>query len=83
MKNADNVEQVVNYLKEIIATELKQTVEEIDENVEFHEFGFDSINSLVLLDKAEKHFDIELNPLFFWDYPTIRSFSEHVFEEFK
>ena len=83
MKNADSVEDVISFLKKIIAEETNVSPDSIDIDIEFFQFGLDSINSLVLLDQAEKEFGIELNPLFFWDYPTIRSFSEHIFEEFK
>ncbi len=83
MKNASSSQEVIDFIKGIIAEEIKESPEKIDVDSEFFEFGLDSINSLVLLDKAEKHFDVELNPLFFWDYPTIRTFGEHIYKEFK
>ncbi len=81
MKNAEKLDDITKFLKEIVSEEIKEPVESIGEDQHFFEFGFDSINSLYLMERIEKHFEIEINQLYFWDYPTIRSFSEFLFQE--
>jgi len=83
MKNAEKIEDVISFLKQVVAREIKEPIEEIGEDKHFYEFGFDSVSSLYLMDEIEKHFDIQINQLNFWDYPTIRTFSEFLFREKK
>lgn len=81
MENAGSVEDVITFLQQIVAEEIKEPVEGIDIDMHFYEFGFDSISSLYLLEQIEQHFKIQLNQLYFWDFPTIRGFAQQVFEE--
>jgi acyl carrier protein len=50
-------------------------LEEIHDNADFFSLGLDSISCVYVLDKLEKKIDLELNPLYFWDYPTVESLS--------
>ena len=75
--------EIKAFIKNIIAQELKEPVESISETANFHEFGLDSINSVFLLDKVQLEFNVELTPLYFWDYPNIESFSNQIFKEIK
>ena len=85
MKNPVNqpntIEDVIRYLVNLIAEEFNVDPEGIDIDKEFVELGFDSVNALVILDRIEKEFKLELNTLYFWDYPTVRSFAEQIFKD--
>ena len=70
--------QIVDFFKEIVAEETSASMQEIDVNDKFHALGLDSVNAVFVLEKLEKKYDIVLSPLLFWDYPTIQSFSTHI-----
>ncbi|WP_185154111.1 acyl carrier protein [Fulvivirga sp. M361] len=79
----DNAQEIVTFMKALASEELRTSANEIDENATFHELGFDSISSIYLLEKLEKKYEIELSPLYFWDFPTIALLSEQVKKEIK
>lgn len=68
----------MNALKEEIARETGLPVSQIEEDASFHSLGLDSISSVFILDVLEKKLEIEMNPMFFWDYPTVRLLAEHI-----
>lgn len=74
-------EEVVEYLKGLIANEIKAPINEISEDVLFHEFGLDSVNSVFLLEQVESKYQLELTPLYFWDHPNIRLFAQQIVKE--
>ncbi len=76
-----NVENIISYLKEIVATETDQPIDSINENNTFFELGLDSINAVYLLELAEQHYNITLSPLDFWDYPTIEAFAKKIYHD--
>lgn len=67
-----------NFIKLLISKEINTSIEEIDSEEYFSSFGIDSMRAVALLDEMEKETGLELNPLIFWDYPTIASLSEHI-----
>ena len=71
-------EELVTYLRGQIAALLKTDVAEIDPYVEFINFGIDSIHALFLVDGIEKKFKTEVNPLLFYECPTIQLLSERL-----
>jgi len=70
--------ELSNFIRNKIAVELGIPEEEIDLNIEFINFGMDSVNSIFILQQIEKFTGAELNPLLFWDYPTIESLSRYI-----
>lgn len=70
--------ELSNFIRNKIAVELGIPEEEIDLNIEFINFGMDSVNSIFILQHIEKFIGADLNPLLFWDYPTIESFSRYI-----
>ena len=82
MENAKSSQEIIEFLKQAIARETKDPIASIDVDTNFFEFGFDSINSLYLIQELEDYFDVELNPLYFWEYPSIRLLAEQIHKEF-
>lgn len=69
---------IVDMLKTEIAKEMGTPVSEIDGNAHFISLGLDSVRSVFILDSLERRLGVEMNPLFFWDYPTIESMADHI-----
>jgi len=70
--------EILNTLKHEIAKETGLPVSDIDDHATFNSLGLDSISSVFILDKIEKQLKIEMNPLFFWDYPTVGLLAQHI-----
>lgn len=70
--------QIIQQLKQEIAKETRIPISEIEDSSTFYALGLDSISAVFLLDKLEKELKIEMNPLFFWDYPTVELLAEHI-----
>ncbi|MFZ6013335.1 MAG: acyl carrier protein [Bacteroidota bacterium] len=68
--------ELIDFLKRQVVQECGITYEEVDVHREFVEFRMDSVNTVFIMDRLEKHLGTELSPLYFWDHPTIDSLSE-------
>ena len=75
--------EIQNEIKEIIATELALSPDEIDNTKSFHDLGLDSVNSIFLLAKMEEKLDVYIDPLSVYDNPTVMSFSEYLHAQLK
>lgn len=75
--------ELSNFIRNKIAVELGIPEEEIDLTIEFINFGMDSVNSIFILQHIEKFIGVDLNPLLFWDYPTIESLSRYIVTTFR
>ncbi len=73
-----DLNDVVTFVKESVARETKLTPDQVDVHQYLGVYGLDSINSVHVLVELEKFLQVELNPLVFWDYPTIMSLSKHL-----
>ena len=71
-------DDIVRALKMEIAAETGVSFDDIDDNASFGSLGLNSISSVFILDKLEKQLNVDMNPLFFWDYPTIRLLADYV-----
>ena len=70
--------EILNALKAEIAKETGLAPSGIDEHAPFYTLGLDSISSVFILDELEKTLGIEMNPMFFWDYPTVSLLADHI-----
>jgi len=64
-----------------ISKETSISIPELHDHENFINFGLDSVNCIFLLDRLEKVFKLELNPVWFWDYPTIDTMAQKIFSE--
>ena len=69
---------ILNVLKEHIAKETGLPVSDIGDDASFYSLGLDSISAVYILDRLEKTLKVEMNPLFFWDYPTVGLLADHL-----
>jgi acyl carrier protein len=70
--------QIIQILKAEIARESGLSIAEIEDGADFFSLGFDSISCIYVLDRLEKKIDLELNPIYFWDYPTVELLSGYL-----
>lgn len=80
MKN-HNLNELIHLLQQLIADEVHMSIESLDVDQYMGAFGLNSINSIYVLERLENVLGLELNPLLFYDYPTIRTFCEHILKE--
>ena len=70
--------EILSKLKEEITKETGLKREEISDSATFASLGLDSISSVVILDELERHLKLEMNPMLFWDYPTVELLAGHL-----
>ena len=58
-------------LRQMLATELRLPLEEIQVDKPLTEYGLDSIGALMLSGELEECYQVELPPTLLWDCPTI------------
>ena len=75
-----STDAITTFMREQIASLIKSDVTEIDPDTEFINFGIDSIHALFLIDGLERKFKVEVNPLYFWECPTIRLLAKKIGE---
>lgn len=73
-------EEITKFLQKAIAEETKLEIQKIDPDQYMGAFGLDSINSVYVLQHLENFLEAELSPLLFWDYPTINSLSQYLYQ---
>lgn len=76
-----NKQEICDFFKLKIAEEMQMDIMEIDIHQNFAQFRLDSINSLFILEQLENYLGISINPLDFWNYPTIGEFSQHIIDD--
>ncbi len=73
-------EEIMAFMRQVIATETKLDLNLVEVDQYMGVFGLDSINSVYVLQQLENFLQLELSPLLFWDYPTIRGLSNHLYQ---
>jgi acyl carrier protein len=76
-----NRDELLTFIKQAISEETDVPVGQIDDSQAFISMGLDSLSSIVILNKIEDKFNVELNPIYFWDYPTLGAFTDFLLEE--
>ncbi len=75
-------EDLIEVIKKLIEEETGIPPNEISESDTFFNLGLDSVSCIFLMDKLEKKLQVELNPIHFWDYPSIDTYSEFLLQEY-
>ncbi|MTI38069.1 acyl carrier protein [Fulvivirga lutimaris] len=71
-------DRIQTFIIKEISVALKIDIDKIDSETEFLNLGIDSLAGLNLMTKLENLLNIELDPIIFWDYPTIEKLSKHL-----
>lgn len=72
--------ELITILKSVIADETGIAVTEIADTDTFFNLGLDSVSCIFLMDKVEKILKVELNPLYFFDYPSLDTYADFLLE---
>jgi acyl carrier protein len=70
--------EILQLLKEEISSETGIPALEIVDSASFFELGLNSISAVFILDVLERKLKVEMNPLFFWDYPTVELLADYI-----
>lgn len=73
-------DELTKFLKREISTECNVPLEKIDNDSNFINFNMDSLKAVFIMDQLEKYLETDLSPLYFWDNPTIDSFTSFLME---
>lgn len=76
-------EAIIQIVKDNAAAILESSPEELDENENISEYGFDSISLRELAESINSKFEIEIAPTLFYAYTTIESIVEYLLSEYK
>ncbi len=68
---------LVSYLAELLEIEPS----EVDETIPFDRYGLDSSSTMSMTADLEEWLGFELDPMLFYDYPTIERLSQHLAQE--
>ena len=74
-------QEIIDFIKWKVGEISSLNMDEIDEKSEFSELGLDSVNGLFVLKDLEEFLNDDVDPLAFWNYPTIESLSGYLAEE--
>ncbi|MFZ5973617.1 MAG: acyl carrier protein [Bacteroidota bacterium] len=80
MRSVTKVE-LIHFLKQKISEECEIPLEQIDEDAEFEHLNMDSVNAMMIMDALEDYLEMELNPLYFWNHPTVAKYAKFIVEE--
>lgn len=69
---------ILAVVRTAISEETKIPIGEIGEGNTFFELGLDSVTSIFVMERIENQLHIALNPIDFWDYPTVGQYAGRV-----
>lgn len=73
--------ELIALFKSVIAEETGIAVSEISDTDTFFSLGLDSVSCIFLMDTIEKKLNLELNPIYFWDYPSIDTYADFLLHD--
>lgn len=81
MKKLFTEEEVIKTIVDELTLMLGLPAEAIHPEAPFETYRLNSIHAMQLLDELEAEFNIELSPLWIWEFPTIAQFAKQVVKE--
>ena len=70
--------QIQNWLVKYLAEELEITPDEVDVTIPFDDYGLDSYTAVGISGDLEDWLGCKLDPTLLYDYPTIKTLSQHL-----
>lgn len=77
-RDNQNIEWVMDKLHRIISNLLKINVDDLEIDVNFSQYGFDSITFTKLADVINDEFNLNINPTIFFEYETILDLAQYL-----
>lgn len=76
-----STEKIQTWLVSYLAELLEIDPSDIDETTPFDRYGLDSSATMSMTADLEEWLGLELEPMLFYDYPTIERLSQHLAQE--
>ncbi len=76
-----STEKIQAWLVSYLAELLEIDPSEVDETTPFDRYGLDSSATMSMTADLEEWLGLELEPMLFYDYPTIKRLSQHLAQE--
>ena len=73
-------QQLVNFIKEQIASVTNESIDYLDEEMSFLKLGISSIQTIMIINKIKKKLDIDINPIAMFEYKNISEFATYLGE---
>lgn len=73
-------QDTINWLRQFFSSELRIPIDQLQNDILFHDYGVDSIRIAELVQKMEENFHIQLNPSIILEYPTLKSLASYIEE---
>ena len=77
-KSKLNAQEIENWIKQWLTERLKITINSVDSNISFADYGIDSVLAMELTQDLEDWLKFSLDYTILWNFPTIQSLSEHL-----
>ena len=74
-------QEIVSWLQQQIAGEIKAEPASIATDVPFTDFGMDSIIVVTMVTNLEEWLNTSLDPTIFWEFPSIEALSDWLVNE--
>lgn len=75
--------EIINYLKEALASEMGCSIGDIDANTSFFKLGVTSVKALKIVNKMKKELNIDINPVVIFKYKHIEELADFLYDEVK
>ncbi|MGA1790296.1 MAG: thioester reductase domain-containing protein [bacterium] len=70
-------------VSEIVSDILKVGIKDIHLDEEMSDYGFDSVSFTVFSNRINETFNLDITPAIFFEHPSIGSFTQYLYEEYK
>ena len=80
-KNPPTTAEIETWLVSYLAELLEIEPDEVDGSIPFDRYGLDSSATISMTADLEEWLSFELEPMLFYDYPTIERLSQHLAQE--
>jgi natural product biosynthesis luciferase-like monooxygenase protein len=78
--NFSNSKYISNIIRKILSVKLNIDIDSIDSYKDFAEYGLDSLKAIEFVEDLNNYLECSVESTLLWDFPTIASLSEYVFE---
>jgi polyketide synthase PksM len=75
------IEKVQSAIAGLISRMLKVKIDDVDFEAEFSEFGFDSVSLTEFANHLYREHEIDVTPAIFFEYATVKKFSEYLIKD--
>ncbi|MEE0931322.1 MAG: acyl carrier protein [Acutalibacteraceae bacterium] len=72
--------QIIAYMKELMAEAMDCEVDDVDENASFFKLGISSIKALKIINMLRKKLNVEISPVAMFEYKCVNDLAEYLYQ---